>query len=96
MKKKIVDNLISAVVVLVVLGGVIFGVINVVSLRLTEEKLNACQKDYPWWEMIKEECGYDEERDNKNDYCRGFRNGYDYRAGQEKIDESILKYESSL
>lgn len=50
------------------------------------ERFKDCEKRYPWWEMVQEECGYDKEKDQKNDYCRGFGDGYDYYIGIKQSD----------
>ena len=38
------------------------------------------------WEMILNNCGRDEEVDMKNDYCRGFGDGFNYAAENFKIN----------
>lgn len=48
-----------------------------------------CQKANPWWEMVVNECGYDEEKDEKNDYCRGFRDGYNYSWKMKDLDKQL-------
>ena len=50
----------------------------------------------PNWEMIKNDCGRDTQKDKENTYCRAFSDGVDYGMGLKKMDESIKEWQDGL
>lgn len=50
----------------------------------------------PNWEMIKNDCGRDLEKDKLNTYCRAFSDGVDYGLDLKKMDESIKLWQEGL
>jgi len=85
-KEKKISNIMIDFIVGILLLGFVMGAYNSIKVIIIERRLNDCQKQYRWWEMVREECGYDKKRDQKNDYCRGFGDGYDYYIGIKQSD----------
>ena len=80
-----------------IIGGIISMVVfGIVVIRPLEKQNEFLLKQNPNWEMIKNDCGRDLEKDKLNTYCRAFSNGVDYGLGLKKIDESIKLWEDGL
>lgn len=84
--------IITTIILSLLIISIMCGILNKRYSEL-ENKFNLLKGNNKWWEMVNRDCGY--KNNDKDDYCRGFSDGYDYKNEliyfNNKMEEEINK-----